>query len=134
MSFFQFTSGFNALSGAALIVFDADVISPVVALFASTDPVGDRWALSLHLQVILAEVVAVQAPVQVVPQLGEVLFSARHALRGSRGGAVRGHVCARWTHGTGEDLTGYRIRVLVAGDGNHRQGAVEEVQEQEQHR
>lgn len=77
---------------AALRVSDTEVIAPVEALFAPTDPVADRSALLLHLLVLRAEVVAVQTPWQVVPQLREVVVSAQRALSGRGGGAIHGHV------------------------------------------
>lgn len=101
-----FTFNLNTISRRALCVPDAEVFIPVKALFAATDPVGGRGTLGFHLLVAHAKVAAVQTLRQVVPQLGEVATSARYALRGHAGGAVSGHVSARWTLFAGYDLFG----------------------------
>ena len=104
------------MSGSALRVFDTKVVAQVKALFAPTDPVAVSRALPLHLLVREAEVAAVQTPGQVVPQLGEVVLFARLTLCGRAGCAVRGHVRAGWTHGTGEGLSGDRVLALIGGN------------------
>lgn len=97
-------------------MYEAEVRGPIEALLTPTDPVAGGRALRLHLLVLIAEVVAVQTPGQVVPQPSEVVLSARHALgrRGSR--AVRGHVRAWRTFGTGEGYPGRRVLVIKSGD------------------
>ncbi len=124
----------NPVSGPALRVSVTEAIAPVEALFAPTDPVALRCALPLHLLVLRAEGVAVQTPRQVVPQLRVVAASARRALGGCGGGAVRDHVHARWTHVTHDGLPGERVLALVGGNGFHRRGVAEDTRKQEQRR
>lgn len=113
-------------------MFHTEVIGLVEALFAPTDPVVNRGALLLHLLVIKAEVVAVQAPGQVVPQLGVVVGFAWRALGGSGGCAVGGHVSAWWTLVTGENFPGGRVYVLVLGNGFHSRSPAKDTGKQEQ--
>lgn len=98
---------------------EAEVRGPIEALLTPTDPVAGCRALRLHLLVLIAEVAAVQTPGQVVPQPSEVVLPARHAhgRRGSR--AVRGHVFAWRTLGTGEVFPGRRVLVIIGGDYIH---------------
>lgn len=85
--------------------------------------------------VLIAKVVAVQTPGQVVPQLGEVVFFARRALGGRGGCTVRGHVRAGWTLGTSEGLPGGRVLAVIGGDGFHTRSTAEDRGgEQEHHR
>ena len=110
----------------------AEVVFLVEALPAPTHPVGGRRALRLHLLVLGAEVVAVDTPGQVVPQLGELVGSAGRAGGGRGGGAVRGHVRAGRTLVTDEGLPGARVQVLEGGDGYHRGDTAEDGREQEE--
>lgn len=110
----------------------AEVTGGVEARLAATDAVVLGRALQLHLLVVVADVVAVDAPGQVVPQLGELLSRARHALSGPVGRAVRGHVRARGAHVTGEDFAGERVSALVCGGGFRRRLPFVELEEQEQ--
>lgn len=124
----------NTVSGPALGVCGTVVIVPVKAVFAPTHSVADWWALFLHLLVFSAQGAAVQTPGQVVPQLGEVVFSARCALGARGGGAARGHVRAWWTHVAGEDLSCDVVFILICGIGFNHQSTTEDIEEQEQHR
>lgn len=124
----------DTVSGPALGVPGTEIVVPVKALFALTDSFADCWALFHHLLVFRAEGAAVQTPGQVVPQLGVVVSSARRALGGRSGGAVRGHVRTWRTHVAGEDLSGDPVRVLICGNGVNHQGSTEDTREQEQHR
>lgn len=95
---------------------ETEVSGPVEAILTPTDPIAGGRALLLHLLVLLAEVAAVQTPGQVVPQLGELVLPAWHAL-GRRGGcAVRGHVRSWRTFGTEESCSGGRVLVLIGRD------------------
>lgn len=111
------TVRFYTVSGRALRVSHAEVIGRVVALLAPTDPVVGGRALLLHLLVLIADVVAVEAPGQVVPQLREVVIPARRALGGRAGRAVRGHVLAGGTHVADEGFAGERVLAHVGGGG-----------------
>lgn len=113
------TFSLNPVSGATLCVPDTEVISRVKTFFAPTDPVGCRGALCFHLQVTCAKVAAVQTPGQVVPQIGEVAIFARLTLCGCGGSAMSRHERARWTLGTFEDLSGYRVSVVKGGNRIH---------------
>lgn len=88
------------MPGRALRVSHAEIIRRVEALLAPTDPVAGGRALLLHLLVLIADVVAVEAPGQVVPQLGEVVFPARRALggRAGRAGVTTGHKVIKIPH------------------------------------
>lgn len=111
-----YTFGFDPQSGLALWVFEAEVRGPVEAILTPADAVAGGRALFLHLLVLIAEVVAVQTPGQVVPQLGEVVLPAWRAL-GRRGGcAVRDHVLPRRTFGAEEACSRGRVLVLVGRD------------------
>lgn len=105
-----------------------EVVGPVKAFFATTDPVFHRRALCFHFLVISAEVVTIETPGQVVVQLGEVLVLARQALGLRGGGAVRSHVSARWTLLTGEDFSAVRVLVLKRGN-DFGQGSPDQEQE-----
>lgn len=107
------TVGFYTVPGRALRVSYAEFIGRVEALLAPTDPVAGGRALLLHLLVLIADVVAVEAPGQVVPQLGEVVLRARRALGGRAGRAVRGHVLAGGTHVADEGFAGGRVPAHV---------------------
>lgn len=111
------TFGLNAGSGAARGVSDTEAISPVKALLTPADPVVERSALRLHLLVRGAEVVAVQTPWKVVPQLGEMVRFARRTLSGRGGGAVSDHVSAWLTLVTCEDSPGKLVLVLIGWSG-----------------
>lgn len=95
----------------------AQVVGGVEARLAATHAVVPGRALQLHLLVVVADVAAVDAPGQVVPQLGVLLFRARHALGAPVGRAVRGHVRARRAHFTGEGSSGERVPTLVCRGG-----------------
>lgn len=95
----------------------AEFIGRVEALLAPADPVAGGRTLLLHLLVLVADVVAVEAPGQVVPQLGEVVLLARRALGGRAGRAVRGHVLAGGTHGADEVFAGVRVLAHVGVGG-----------------
>lgn len=112
----------------------AEVIGRVEALLAPADAVVRGRALHLHLLVLVlvADGVAVEAPGQVVPQLGVLLAPARHALGGLAGRAVRGHARARGAHLTGEGSAGERVLALVRGGGFRRGLPVLEVGKQEE--
>ena len=114
-----------------------EVIHPVVALFAPTDPVAQRGTLSLHLLVMGAEVVAVQTSGQEVPQLSEVATSARRALCRRGSGTVSDHMMARFTHLASEGFPGKGILVFVGGrgtwGGEDSVESVDDFREQEQH-
>jgi len=120
------------MSGAALRVSHAKVIHPV-AIFAPTDPVVFGGALRLHLQVLSADVAAVQTSRQVVPQLGVVLTSAGHALCGRGCGAVSFHMSSRRTLITSESFIGKRVVALIRGSAICRRSTKEGYREQEQH-
>lgn len=107
------TISFYTLSGRALRVPHAEFIERVEALLAPADPVAGGRALLLHLLALIADVVAVEAPGQVVPQLGEMVLPARRAFGGRAGRAVRGHVLAGGTHIADEGLAGVRVPALV---------------------
>lgn len=124
----------NTASGLALCVSATEVGGPVKAFFAPADPVAVRRAFLLHFLVLGAEVVAVQTPGQVVPQLRVMVTPALRALGGLGGGAVRGHVRARGTLGAGEVFPRERICVLKGGNGLRRPGTADGAREQEQHR
>lgn len=95
---------------------EAEAIGPIEAILTPTDPIAGGRALLLHLLVLMAETAAVQTPGQVVPQLGELVFPAWHAL-GWRGRcAVRGHVLSWRTFGTEESFSGGRVLVLIGRD------------------
>lgn len=127
----QCTVGFNTQSGSAFRVSAAQVIGWVEARLASTDEVVRGRALLLHLLVLVADVVAVDTPGQVVPQLGVLLCRARHALGGSVGRAVCCHVRARGAHFTGEDSSGEQVPALVCEGGCRRKLSFVELEEQE---
>ena len=103
------------MSGSALRVSHTEATVHVEALFAPTDSVADRCALFLYLLVPYAEVVAVQTLWQVVPKLGEVVFSALQTLGGLGVGAVRGHVCAWWALVAVVDFPSELVLMLIRG-------------------
>lgn len=124
----------NSAPRLAPRVSNTEVTGPVEAFFAPTDPVVSRWAFRFHFLAVSAEVVAVQTPGQVVPQLREVVTSARRTLGGRGGGAVRGHVRPWWTFVTSEGYSCHRVPVLKGGNGSSRRGTAEDGREQDQHR
>lgn len=124
---------FNTAAASALGVSDTEVIGPVEALFTTTDPVARGWAPLLLLLVLIAKVVAVQTPGQVVPQFGEVVVFARLAQGARVGCAVRGHVRAGRTLFTMESCPSGRVLALIGGDGFHRRSAAEDRGGEEEH-
>lgn len=123
------TYSLNSMSRATFCVSDTEVLHHVKPCFATTDSVAEFRALSLHFLVLWAEVVAVQTPVKVVPQLRVVARLTWCALCILAGSAVSGAVSSRFAFFALENFTCYTVLVFIGGN---LCSAEENAREQEQ--